>query len=71
MFKKQTKTDIGERLFKWMVEHPSNADHVAQLIGISRNSVLAIARDKKEPRLKVRMKIEKFLRDVDNNLSAG
>lgn len=61
--RKQTRTDIGKRLFDWMIKNPMNAESVAKMIGISRNSVLSIARGFTEPRNEVRCKIEKFLGD--------
>ncbi len=59
--RKQTKTDIGQRLLDWMIQNPMSTGAVADLIGISRNSVLSIARLASEPRNEVRCKIEKFL----------
>lgn len=57
------RTDIGKRLFDWMIQNPMNAESVAAKIGISRNSVLSISRGANEPRNTVRCKIEKFLKE--------
>ncbi len=61
--RKQTRTDIGQRLWDWMTSNPMNTESVAAMIGISRNSVLTIARGGTEPRNEVRCKIEKFLKE--------
>lgn len=61
--RKRTRTDIGQRLLDWMMQNPMSTGAVADLIGISRNSVLCIARGSSEPRNEVRCKIEKFLKD--------
>ena len=67
--RKQTKTDIGQRLWDWMTSNPMNSESVAKMIGISRNSVLSIVRGSTEPRNEVRCKIEKFLKDKAGQLS--
>lgn len=67
--KKIAKTDIGERLFEWMIDNPMNTEEIAKLIGISRNTVLSISRGVTEPRNKVRCKIEKFLKDYNAQLT--
>lgn len=61
-----TRTDIGERLFNWMIKNPMSMVSVAEKIGISRNSVLSITRGATEPRNEVRCKIERFLKEQES-----
>ncbi len=64
--KRRTRTDIGQRLLEWMTNNPMNVESVANKIGISRNTVLGIARGATEPRNEVRCKIDKFLKEENN-----
>ncbi len=58
-------TDIGRRLFTYLQRNPMSAARLSTLIGITSSSVLRIIRGHSEPRIEVRMKIEKFLREEE------
>lgn len=64
---KSQKTDIGRRLWAWMLKNPCSAWEIADMIGISRATLLNIVRDKYEPRTKTRCLIEKFLHENSIN----
>jgi len=61
------KTDIGNRLWQWMMKNPMGTDEIAKKIGICRGTLTNIIREKYEPRIKIRCLIEKFLHDNRSN----
>ena len=59
--------DINDRLWDYMIDNPMSSKELAIKIGITRDTLLAIAYDKGTPRHEVRCKIEKFLREQSND----